>query len=360
MAIYRTISLSFWTDTKIIDEFSPEDKYFYLYLLTNPHTNLCGCYEISKKQMCTELGYSIETLLTLLERFEKKLNVIRISHKTNEILLLNWYKYNWTTSPKFRKPLINEINRIKEPEFQKYLKKIEQSTSGYGIDTNCIDTTVTVTDTVIYTNNSNYINNSNTNNSIDIFSYIEELYGRTLNRNEYELISTWEDNDLTRYAIQKAIKNNVYNISYVDKIINSYKQKGYTSIENVEEEENKKLVTDDEKKSIEEIVKYLNEKTKSEYKSTARNTVKLIVDKLRQGFTIENFKKVIDNMTSSWLDSHMENSLRPETLFGDHFESYLNQKNIEKWEKPMTTRERNRKFIEQYRKELEDEQNRNT
>ena len=51
MAIYRNVRLSFWTDNKVIDEFTPEDKYFYLYLLTNPQTNLCGCYETSYKSM---------------------------------------------------------------------------------------------------------------------------------------------------------------------------------------------------------------------------------------------------------------------------------------------------------------------
>ena len=125
MALYRIISLNFWTDTKIIDEFSPEDKYFYLYLLTNPHTNLCGCYEISKKQMALELGYSLDAVLVLLERFENKYNLIKVSNETNELFILNWYKYNWTTSPKFRKPLKEEIEKIKDKEFKEILTKIE-------------------------------------------------------------------------------------------------------------------------------------------------------------------------------------------------------------------------------------------
>lgn len=41
MAIYRNIHTTFWTDTKIADEFTPEDKYFVLYCLTNSYTNLC-------------------------------------------------------------------------------------------------------------------------------------------------------------------------------------------------------------------------------------------------------------------------------------------------------------------------------
>ena len=156
MAIYRNISMSFWTDTKIIDEFTPEDKYFYLYLFTNPHTNLAGCYEISMKQIVAETGYSRETIENLIKRFENVHNVLRYSADTKEILLLNWHKYNWTTSEKFRKPLIKQIGEIKCKAFYDYLigQYNGEKTDIYGIDTHCIDTTVTVsvTDTVTDTN----------------------------------------------------------------------------------------------------------------------------------------------------------------------------------------------------------------
>ena len=149
MAIYRTISMSFWTDSKVADDFTPEDRYFYLYLFTNPHTNLCGCYEISIKQAVTETGYSKDTIENLIERFEEYHNVIRYSPTTKEILLLNWHKYNWTKSEKFRKPLLAEIRRVKNKRFKEYLSKIVNSEDdGYRIDTTCIDTSVTVTDTV--------------------------------------------------------------------------------------------------------------------------------------------------------------------------------------------------------------------
>ena len=49
MGIKRVIDTSFWTDGKV-DEFSPEDKYFMLYLLTNPFSKQLGIYEISVKQ----------------------------------------------------------------------------------------------------------------------------------------------------------------------------------------------------------------------------------------------------------------------------------------------------------------------
>lgn len=139
MAIYRTVSLKFWTDAKIIDNFSPEDKYFYLYLLTNPHTNLCGCYEITLKQMAIELGYSLDAVSILLERFENKYNLIKFSKETNELLILNWHKYNWTSSPKFRKPLKWEIENIKNEKFKRYLADVENGAENiryrYGIYT---------------------------------------------------------------------------------------------------------------------------------------------------------------------------------------------------------------------------------
>lgn len=100
MATYRTVYLSFWTDTKVEDEFTPEDKYFFLYLLTNPHTNLCGCYECSVGQMARDTGYNENTIKRLLARMEKVLHVILYDEQTKEVLILNWGKYNWCNSPK--------------------------------------------------------------------------------------------------------------------------------------------------------------------------------------------------------------------------------------------------------------------
>ena len=167
MAIYRTISMSFWTDSKVVDDFTPEDRYFYLYLFTNPHTNLCGCYEVSVKQMAYETGYSMDSINMLLKRFKETHDVLRYCEGTKELLLINWHKYNWTTSDKFRKPLLKEIGEIKCKEFREYLQDTADGKDGrYRIDTNCIDTTVTVTDNNSITNNiNNNINNINNNSS---------------------------------------------------------------------------------------------------------------------------------------------------------------------------------------------------
>lgn len=75
-----------------------------------------------------------------------------------------------------------------------------------------------------------------------------------------------------------------------------------------------------------EIINYLNEKANRQFKSTTKKTQSLIKARFNDGWEVEDFKTVIDKKTQEWLgDSKMENYLRPETLFGTKFESYLNQ-----------------------------------
>lgn len=167
MAIYRTVSLSFWTDSKVTDDFTPEDKYFYLYLFTNPHTNLAGCYEISVRQMAYETGYSKETIERLIDRFKNVHKIIDYSIESKEILLVNWHKYNWTRSDKFRKPLLGEINNIKTVSFKNYLIELFNGVElRYGIDTNCTDTSVTVSVSV----SDNVSDNKESINDINIIN----------------------------------------------------------------------------------------------------------------------------------------------------------------------------------------------
>ena len=75
-----------------------------------------------------------------------------------------------------------------------------------------------------------------------------------------------------------------------------------------------------------EIIDYLNLKSNSNYKYTSQKTKDLIKARINNGFTIEDFKKVIDKKSQEWLGTDFEKFLRPETLFGNKFEGYLNQK----------------------------------
>lgn len=93
MGIKRIVDTSFWTDGKV-DEFSPEDKYFMLYLLTNPFSKQLGIYEISVKQAAFQLGYSVDAFNVLLDRFENKYNMIVFAKDTSEIAILNFLRHS--------------------------------------------------------------------------------------------------------------------------------------------------------------------------------------------------------------------------------------------------------------------------
>lgn len=78
-----------------------------------------------------------------------------------------------------------------------------------------------------------------------------------------------------------------------------------------------------------EIIDYLNEKTGSQFRNNTKKTQTLIKARFAEGFNLDDFKKVIDTKAAEWLnDSKMSKFLRPETIFGTKFESYLNQKSI--------------------------------
>ena len=79
------------------------------------------------------------------------------------------------------------------------------------------------------------------------------------------------------------------------------------------------------------IVEYLNQKVGTKYKSSSKKTQTCIHARLAEGFTLDDFKTVIDKKCADWLnDPKMEQYLRPETLFGTKFEGYLNAKTTKK------------------------------
>lgn len=80
--------------------------------------------------------------------------------------------------------------------------------------------------------NENIINN-------DIYSYIEDNFNRTLSPIEYELVSQWEDNELTRYAIKEAVLNGAKSMKYIQAILNNWKDKGITTIQQVQKKKTK-------------------------------------------------------------------------------------------------------------------------
>lgn len=134
MGLYRNISTNFWVDSKVDDDFTAKDKYMYLYLLTNPHTNICGCYEIGNNQMQQEAGLPWDEIESLLYRLQDVHNVIRYAPDTKEILILNWGRYNWSRSEKVQAAVLAVASHIKNPGFLEYVRnaidsKMQEMTS---------------------------------------------------------------------------------------------------------------------------------------------------------------------------------------------------------------------------------------
>jgi hypothetical protein len=132
MAVYRQVHVSFWQDAFVLS-LTPEEKYFYLYLMTNSKTSQCGIYEISEQVMILETGYNQETITKLLNKFIKY-GKIEYNRKNNEIFMVNWLRYNGSTSPKVQKRIEQELKSVKTREFKENYNTLS-ILYGYSMDT---------------------------------------------------------------------------------------------------------------------------------------------------------------------------------------------------------------------------------
>lgn len=262
MGIKRIVDTSFWTDGKV-DDFSPEDKYFMLYLLTNPFSTQLGIYEISIKQVAFQMGYSMDAVKVLLERFENKYGMILFSPATNEIAIKNFLRHSIIKGgAPVRDCLIKEMKKVKDKEL-----------------------------------------------IARVFSHIKG--SESLNETVKRIIAEYEEkNGALSYTNEKDNENENDNENEV-----SSHDTGNDSL------------NDTFKESCETIVSYLNKKAGTNYKPTTAKTKTAIKARLAEGFKVDDFKTVIDKKCAEWIgDEKMEKYLRPETLFGTKFEGYLNAK----------------------------------
>lgn len=91
MGIKRVVDTDFWTDEKV-EVFEPDEKLFWVYLLTNPYTKQLGIYHITKKQMSFQLGYDVEQIERLLDKFENEYGLIKFVD--SEIAIFNFLKHS--------------------------------------------------------------------------------------------------------------------------------------------------------------------------------------------------------------------------------------------------------------------------
>lgn len=148
------------------------------------------------------------------------------------------------------------------------------------------------------------------------------------------IVEKWEDETIYLVAMQQLIGSETASAERVRKHrelqnntlalqCNNDVTKCNTEIE-IDIEKEKDI--DNNKKNIcPLVIEYLNSKAKTKYRDNIESTKRLVKARLNQGFTLEDFKKVIDIKCKQWLNNDMKKYLRPETLFGNKFESYLNE-----------------------------------
>ena len=173
--------------------------------------------------------------------------------------------------------------------------------------------------------------------------YFAELY------NVHKItISNWlknlEDNGYIRtelkyvYGTKQVSKRLIYiNDTPISQIAKGYKSNDYDPInQNTKEElsttsnNNTRDIYTTSRNSTrtpyKEIIEYLNEKTGRHYKHTAKANQRVIKARMNEGYTLEDFKTVIDKKYDEWNnDTKMKKFLRPETLFSTNFDRYLNE-----------------------------------
>lgn len=174
--IKRIVSTGFWEDKKVMDEFSPEDKYFMLYLLTNPHTTQLGIYELPVSSASNETGYTKDVINVLLDRFENKYDIVKYSKDTGEIAIKNYLKHSII---KGGKPVMDCL--LKEEKAVKYKSLLEYIYDNLSVSD--IEN-ATVLEYIEHIKN-NYINNNDNDNerivdessrALELFEQLWKLY----------------------------------------------------------------------------------------------------------------------------------------------------------------------------------------
>ena len=158
MGIKRIVDTDFWLDDKVVDMFSPEDKLFFLYLMTNPHTTQLGIYQINRRVMAFEIGYSTDSINVLLDRFENDYKVIRYSKTTSEVAIKNYLRHSIIKGGKpVQDLLVKEINHVKDKSLLQFVY------SGLSHDDNLNDTVKSLMHLFAVSNYQNDNDNDNDN-----------------------------------------------------------------------------------------------------------------------------------------------------------------------------------------------------
>lgn len=175
------------------------------------------------------------------------------------------------------------------------------------------------------------VNESKVQRILKSFENEHQIEQQTANKNRLITVVNWDKYQSSEQQFEQQVNNNrtttEQQLNTNKKEINKECKK---DIDNIVEKESRQ-------DTIKEIVNYLNLKTKKNFKAGTKATQRHISARLEEGYSLEDFKCVIDKKVREWQGTEMDQYLRPETLFGTKFEGYLNQS-----DKPVPSRQKSK------------------
>lgn len=172
--------------------------------------------------------WDLITLLTEKEQSNVLMAVVKYMFEDEEAELS---KRESKVFVNLKRPLDKSKNKSNNSKSKQNQNEIKTKSNENQVEIKSKSTRGTHQDVNVIVNDNVYVNN--------IYSYLEENFGRTLSSIEYEEVSTWQDNELTRYAIKQAVLNGKYNIKYINAILTSFKKNNITSVQQAQSQNEK-------------------------------------------------------------------------------------------------------------------------
>lgn len=177
MEVFTKVERGYWQDEFIL-ELTPEQKFFYLYLMSNSKVNTLGAYVFPLTMSTVELGYNKETVLKLLDHFAQVGKIIW-DETTKEVFLLNWPKRNWNKRTATLRALKKDVDALKSPVLR---EKISAMLSAFCGGEDAIDDT----EEQKGTNGNNEEQKGTNGNNVDILDGRKENREKRIENREKE------------------------------------------------------------------------------------------------------------------------------------------------------------------------------
>ncbi|PEP87306.1 DnaD domain-containing protein [Bacillus pseudomycoides] len=239
MAVYRNVQVNFWQDDFVLD-LTPEERYFYIYLLTCSKTTQCGIYPLPKRLAEMETGYNRETVEKLLQRFVEYGKIL-YDAETKELCILNWLRYNPVTNTNMEKCVLRELKTVKSKEFvHMFLQKCLEEEMNIPLLLEHFGMPGELSEMIPQASIESYEEDEEvegTEPGGGVFMFYEQNFG-SLSSYAAEELSEWRadlSEELVLKALQIAFENNKRTLAYVKGILRDWHGKGYTKVSEVEE-----------------------------------------------------------------------------------------------------------------------------